>query len=105
MALNRTRLSFHDFNDNRVRLQLFVLAYNPGNFLRWPCPQKLCQYRCVRLGAQDRFPRSRLTIPQYMATTHVQKTGWTGLGRIGGGGYNESSCHMPHVVQPGEVSR
>lgn len=28
------RLSCHDFVDNQVRLQLFVLAYNLGNFLR-----------------------------------------------------------------------
>ena len=29
-----TRLSCHDFVDNQVRLLLFVLAYNMGNFLR-----------------------------------------------------------------------
>jgi hypothetical protein len=29
-----TRLSCHDFADNAVRLQLFALAYNFGNFLR-----------------------------------------------------------------------
>ena len=33
-ALNWTRLSCHDFADNQVRLQLFVLAYDLGNFLR-----------------------------------------------------------------------
>jgi len=33
-ALNWTRLSCHDFDDNQVRLQLFALAYNIGNFLR-----------------------------------------------------------------------
>ncbi len=27
-------MSCHDFDDNQVRLQLFVLAYNLGNFLR-----------------------------------------------------------------------
>jgi hypothetical protein len=32
--LNWTRLSCHDFVDNQVRLQLFALAYNIGNFLR-----------------------------------------------------------------------
>jgi len=32
--LNWTRLSCHDFVDNQVRLQLFALAYNLGNFLR-----------------------------------------------------------------------
>ena len=34
LALNWTRLSCHDFDDNQARLQLFVLAYNLGNFLR-----------------------------------------------------------------------
>jgi hypothetical protein len=33
-AVNWTRLSCHDFIDNQVRLQLFVLAYNLGNFFR-----------------------------------------------------------------------
>ncbi len=33
-ALNWTRLSYHGFLDNQVRLQLFALAYNLGNFLR-----------------------------------------------------------------------
>ena len=33
-ALNWTRLSCHRFAANAVRLQLFVLAYNLGNFLR-----------------------------------------------------------------------
>ncbi|MFH1476860.1 MAG: transposase [Verrucomicrobiota bacterium] len=33
-AVKWPRLSCHDFADNQVRLQLFVLAYNLGNFLR-----------------------------------------------------------------------
>jgi Transposase DDE domain group 1 len=33
-AVKWTRLSCHDFADNQVRLQLFVLACNLGNFLR-----------------------------------------------------------------------
>ena len=33
-AVHWTRLSCHDFAGNQVRLQLFVLAYNLGNFLR-----------------------------------------------------------------------
>jgi hypothetical protein len=33
-AVNWTRLSCHDFVDNQVWLQLFMLAYNLGNFLR-----------------------------------------------------------------------
>ncbi|HUT24335.1 MAG TPA: transposase [Sumerlaeia bacterium] len=34
VALTWTRLSCHEFRDNEVRLQLFALAYNLGNFLR-----------------------------------------------------------------------
>ena len=33
-AVRWTKLSCHDFADNQVRLQLFALAYNLGNFLR-----------------------------------------------------------------------
>jgi len=33
-ALKWTRLSCHDFDDNQVRLQMFAMAYNIGNFLR-----------------------------------------------------------------------
>jgi hypothetical protein len=33
-AVKWTKLSCHDFKDNQVRLQLFALAYNLGNFLR-----------------------------------------------------------------------
>jgi len=33
-AVKWTRLSCHDFADDQVCLQLFVLAYNMGNFLR-----------------------------------------------------------------------
>ena len=36
-ALNWTRLSCHRFVANRVRLSLFILAYNLGNFLRRLC--------------------------------------------------------------------
>ena len=39
-ALNWTRLSCHRFAANQVRLQLFVLAYNLGNFLRRLCLPK-----------------------------------------------------------------
>ena len=44
-ALNWTRLSCHWFVANRVRLSLFILAYNLGNFLR-----RLCLPKAVRLG-------------------------------------------------------
>ena len=34
IALNWTRLSCYDFDDNHVRIKLFVIAYNLGSFLR-----------------------------------------------------------------------
>jgi hypothetical protein len=49
--LNWTRLSCHDFVDNQVRLQLFALAYNLGNFLRrlvLPEPVKKWSLRTLR---------------------------------------------------------
>ena len=50
-ALNWTRLSCHDFVDNQVRLQLFALAYNLGNFLRrlvLPRPVRKWSLRTLR---------------------------------------------------------
>ena len=43
-ALNWTRLSCHRFVANRVRLSLFVLAYNLGNFLRRLCLPKAVNF-------------------------------------------------------------
>jgi len=59
-ALNWTRLSCHDFLDNQVRLQLFALAYNLGNFLRrLALPKKIrdwslrtLQVKLIKVGAK-----------------------------------------------------
>jgi hypothetical protein len=59
-ALNWTRLSCHDFVDNQVRLQLFALAYNLGNFLRrLALPRKVSHWsltalreKLVKIGAK-----------------------------------------------------
>jgi hypothetical protein len=59
-ALNWTRLSCHDFIDNQVRLQLFALAYNLGNFLRrFALPNKIrdwslrtLQVKLIQIGAK-----------------------------------------------------
>ena len=51
-ALNWTRLSCHRFVPNRVRLSLFILAYNLGNFLRrlvLPKVVKQCSLRSVQV--------------------------------------------------------
>ena len=47
-ALNWTRLSCHRFVANRVRLSLFVLAYNLGNFLRQLCLPKAVKHWSLR---------------------------------------------------------
>jgi hypothetical protein len=59
-ALNWTRLSCHDFVDNQVRLQLFSLAYNLGNFLRHlALPKRVKQWslrtlrvKLIKIGAK-----------------------------------------------------
>ena len=59
-ALNWTRLSCHDFLDNQIRLQLFALAYNLGNFLRrLALPKKMkdwslrtLQVKLIKIGAK-----------------------------------------------------
>jgi hypothetical protein len=59
-ALNWTRLSCHDFVDNQVRLQLFALAYNLGNFLRrLALPQRVREWslrnlrvKLIKIGAK-----------------------------------------------------
>ena len=47
-VLNWTRLSCHRFVANRVRLSLFVLAYNLGNFLRRLCLPKAVKHWSLR---------------------------------------------------------
>ena len=47
-ALKWTRLSCHRFVANRVRLSLFVLAYNLGNFLRRLCLPKAVRHWSLR---------------------------------------------------------
>ena len=59
-ALNWTRLSCHRFRANQVRLALFALAYELGNFLRRPvlprsvrhCSLCSLQAKLIRIGAK-----------------------------------------------------
>ncbi len=58
--MKRTKLYCHDFVDNQVRLQLFALAYNLGNFLRrlaLPRPMKhwtmtTLREKLIKIGAK-----------------------------------------------------
>jgi len=79
-ALNWTRFSCHDFIDNQVRLQLFALAYNLGNFLRrLVLPKKIrdwslrtLQVKLIKIGAKV-VRHSRYVIFQ-MAEVMVSKS-------------------------------
>jgi len=59
-ALDWMRLSCHEFKDNAVRLALFVLAYNLGNFLRrLALPKEISSWsltsmkeRVIKVGAR-----------------------------------------------------
>ncbi len=59
-AINSTRLSCHSFRNNDVRLQLYTLAYNLGNFLRTlALPQEIEHWslttlreKLVKIGAK-----------------------------------------------------
>ena len=78
-ALNWTRLSCHRFVANRVRLSLFILAYNLGNFLRRLCLPKAVKHwslrsvqvkrikmgvRLVRHARRLIFQLSEVSVPQ-----------------------------------------
>ncbi len=79
-ALNWTRLSYHDFTNNQVRLQLFALACNLGNFLRrLVLPKKIkdwslrtLQVKLIKIGAKV-VSHSRYVIFQ-MAEVMVSKS-------------------------------
>ena len=59
-AVKWTKLSCHDFVDNQVRLQLFALAYNLGNFLRRPALRRSVKHwslttlrqKLIKIGAK-----------------------------------------------------
>jgi hypothetical protein len=78
-ALNWTKLSCHNFIDNQVRLQLFALAYNLGNFLRrLALPKKIINWslrtlkeKLIKIGAKV-VKHSRYVIFQ-MAEVGVSK--------------------------------
>jgi len=89
-----TRLSCHDFVDNQVRLQLFVLAYNLGNFLRQAVlPQAVRHWtlttlreKLIKIGAkvvrharQVIFQMAEVAIPRELFRTILERIGWLRL--------------------------
>ena len=89
-ALKWTRLSCHDFDDNQVRLQLFCMAYNIGNFLRrLALPKSINDWslrtmreKLVKIGAKVVSHARYVTFQ--MAEVKIDKRLFTGiLSRIG----------------------
>ena len=89
-AVNWTRLSCHDFADNQVRLQLFVLAYNLGNFLRqailpravrhWTLTtlkEKLIKIgaKVVRHSGQIKFQMAEVAVPRELFLVILERIG------------------------------
>jgi hypothetical protein len=89
-AVKWTRLSCHDFVDNQVRLQLFVLAYNLGNFLRQAVlPQAVRHWtlttlreKLIKIGAKvvrhSRkivFQMAEVTVPRELFQTILERIG------------------------------
>jgi hypothetical protein len=87
-ALNWTRLSCHDFDDNHVRLQLFALAYNLGNFLRTlALPRSVAHWtlttlrdKLVKIGAKVIrharyvvFQMAEVAVPRTLFATILEK--------------------------------
>ena len=88
IALTWTRLSCHDFRDNEVRLQLFALAYNLGNFLRTlALPRKIEHWtlttlreKLIKIGAKVvrharfvTFQMAEVTIPRNLFAAILDK--------------------------------
>jgi len=93
-AVKWTRLSCHDFVDNRVRLQLFVLAYNLGNFLRQAVLPRAVRHwtlttlrekrikigaKVVRHARQVVFQMAEVAVSRELFRTILERIGWLRL--------------------------
>jgi len=89
LALTWTRLSCSRFSSNRVRLALFVLAYNLGNFLRrFALPKEVShwsltsiQLKLIKIGAKI-ISHSRMTVFQMAEVAVPEKLFRSMLSRI-----------------------
>ena len=83
-----TRLSCHRFEDNQVRLQLFALAYNLGNFLRrLALPRSVSQWsmttlreKLIKIGAKvvngsryTRFQMAEVAVPKKLFAAILER--------------------------------
>jgi len=88
-ALTWTRLSCAKYVSNRVRLALFVLAYNLGNFLRrFALPKEVShwtltsiQLKLIKIGAKI-ISHSRMTVFQMAEVAVPEKLFRSMLARI-----------------------
>ncbi|MHB8896750.1 MAG: IS1380 family transposase, partial [Candidatus Geothermincolia bacterium] len=88
-ALTWTRLSCSRFSSNRVRLALFVLAYNLGNFMRrFALPKEVShwsltsiQLKLIKIGAKI-ISHSRMTVFQMAEVAVPEKLFRSMLSRI-----------------------
>ena len=85
-----TRLSCHGFADNQVRLQLFALAYNLGNFFRQMAIPKSIRHwtmttlreKVIKIGAKVVnharyivFQMAEVAVSQVLFTAILRKIG------------------------------
>jgi len=93
-AVKWTRLSCHDFKDNQVRLQMFALAYNLGDFLcrlalprsvqhrsLTTLPDKLIKIgpKLVRHAKYATFQMAEVAVPRELFTAILERIQWFGV--------------------------
>ena len=93
-AVKWTRLSCHDFKDNQVRLQLFALAYNLGNFLRrLALPRSVKHWsltklreKLIKIGAKVMthsryviFQMAEVAVPRDLFARILERIQWFGV--------------------------
>mgnify|MGYP001133252343 CR=1 FL=1 len=97
-AVKWTKLSCHDFVDNQVRLQLFALAYNLGNFLRrLALPPGVKQWmlttprkKLIKIGAKMvrhskyvRFQLAEVAVPRRLFAAILERIGRLRVAAVG----------------------
>ena len=103
-----TRLSCRNFKDNQVRLQLFALAYNLGNFLRrLALPRSVKHWslttlreKLIKIGAKV-VTHSRYVIFQ-MAKVAAKCARWSG--QMGTNHGETGGLTLNRVARPGRVA-
>jgi hypothetical protein len=89
-AVKWTRLSCHRFRDNQLRLQLFTLAYNLGNFLRQLALPRMVKHwslttlreKLIKIGAKVvshakavTFQMAELAVPRSLFAAILDRIG------------------------------